>query len=111
MIAVARRPVDSDRILPVPDARFICLMRDQMELGISHCRHMVRFDGEHRSMFTALRAAAKRILREKVQRDTVHTSGAIAFLQSAQQRQTEEPSAVLGQDFPDWAALRGALAR
>jgi hypothetical protein len=197
-----------------PDARFVYIMRDPVERSISHYWHMVRFNGEHRSMFAALQAdprylsvsnyamqltpylalfgrervftltyeeltqqtestirrlyawlgvdpmvelpsgydspenatpdeilrhsalgslvhrlrwsrrirgliphvpsrlrtTAKRILSEKVLRDNVHTSAAIALLRPAQQRQTEELSAMLGRDFPEWVTLWGTSA-
>jgi hypothetical protein len=49
-------------------------------------------------------------LSERVQRDGIDTSAAVAFLQSAQQPQTVELSAVLGRDFPEWMTLWGASA-
>jgi len=57
-----------------------------------------------------LRAAAKRVLSERVQRDDIDTSAAITFLRAVQQPQTGELSVMLGRDFPEWSTLWGASA-
>jgi hypothetical protein len=57
-----------------------------------------------------LRAAAKRIASETVRRHAVDPSAAIAFLRPVQRRQTEELSAMLGRNFPEWMTLWGGSA-
>jgi hypothetical protein len=52
-----------------------------------------------------LRGAARRVLSERVYRVSVNTCAAVAFLLPVQQRQTEELSAMLGRDFPEWVTL------
>jgi len=55
-----------------------------------------------------LRASAKRVFSKRVRRTDVDTTTATIFLQRIQRPQTEELTAMLGRDFPEWTTLWGA---
>jgi hypothetical protein len=75
-----------------------------------HLRQSPALRGIVQHLPSTVRRIAKRLTTVPVDRRLVDTSGVIDLLQPIQQRQTEELSAMLERDFPEWTTLYARTA-